>query len=478
MKTRLYLGLLPLFLFAVAACAPATTDDQVSDTLTEQVGSNIPDDNESTVGEANDPEVNGEEGNNVTDTNDNPQDQGDDGITINAIQLLAPAVGSELGAVSLSGSAGEYNKAANSFALKLLPFLYEGQSFVASPISIQMALSMAAEGAVGLTLSEMLDVLGFPGLDGLGAYSKSLIEQLPAVDLSIKLQLADAMIARDDVGILTSYKDAMEHNFYAPTVTMPFSNPAKVRAAVNDWCSRNTDGLIPSILDDEKTPDPNSLAFILNALYFKADWTSPFDSEYQVVKGVPFRVGGNEVPADYMCSDEYLLYSDMGDYRVAFRSLGAKAKFDIAVLLPKEDDGLEGLLKELPSLDVNKLRSTAQYTELYYRLPAFEASSSYDLVEQLKVMGIQRAFTSNAEFDNMFEEVSCYISSVRHKAKVDINTGGIEGAAVTCVEMEEKSVAPGEDAPKPVEFYADHPFVYIISEQSSGAILFEGVFKG
>ena len=78
----------------------------------------------------------------------------------------------------------------------------------------------------------------------------------------------------------------------------------------------------------------------------------------------------------------------------------------------------------------------------------------------------------------MFDGVSCRISKVLHKARIDLNSGGIEGAAVTSVEMTETAVGPDENAPLPIEFYADHPFVYIISESTSGTILFEGVFRG
>ena len=486
---RLIIAAVACLIVAAVACTPEVVQPE-ENTQEETVEPQTPEENnnEEPGDDNTQPQNNNEDQGGQTTPDENGNEPGSENngennedypdVQIAALPVLSPSVREEKGAISLSEEAREYSKAANRFAFNLLPTLYEGASFASSPLSIQMALSMVADGAAGQTLVEMLNTLGFPSTDGMNEYGKAIVEQLPAVDLSVSLQLANTMIVNEMYPVKESYVEQIGAYYYAPVANMTFANPAKVREVVNDWCSKNTNGIIPSILE-APYPDSKTMAYLLNALYFKAAWTNPYDPGYQVWKNRPFKAAGGDASVDYLISQENLRYSDNGSFRVAWRPMGEDGLYDFAVLLPKEDDGLAGLLQMLPSVDWSEMQSSAGYQELIMTIPAFDVSGSFDLVNNLFSLGMERAFMDDiAEFPNMFDGASSCISKVLHKARIILGDGGIEAASITSVEMYDTMEGPGEETPQPVEFYADHPFVFVITERGSGTILFAGVYDG
>jgi serpin B len=400
----------------------------------------------------------------------------------NTMAVLTPEVSGQIRSISLSETGEAYNQAAHSFAFRLLNALYEGKSMVASPLSLQMALSLAASGAQGETLQEILDALGFGALgkDGMNEYSQSLLNQLPAVDTSICLQMANAMVVRDDIKVVDSYRNNLATYYYANAESLDFSQPEQVMKVVNDWCNQNTHGLIPRILEDV---NPLTLAYLMNALYLKAGWSSPFDPEYQVKKGQDFRKGNGTIRVDYLADGGHFSYVDKSTYRVAIRPLGARERYFFAVFLPKEDDGLKDMLFQIAGLDWNDLRKEMYSQRLLWQIPKFETASSYDdLVKTMNNLGVKRAFADNAEFD-MFEDpetgrtILAHIDAIIQKAKISLDEDGIEAAAVTITGMA-GDPGPGTPRPDPLEFFADHPFAYLIYEGTSGTILFTGIYDG
>lgn len=414
-----------------------------------------------------------------TDNTEKPEEKPEQTPVVSEVKPLksfSPVITEEIESIHLSETEIAYNKGANHFALGLIPALYEDASFVASPLSLQVALSMAAAGASGETLQEMQALLGFPqaGVENMNLYTKILLEQLPAIDLSVQLQMADALIVNKDFPLQEKYQLDMGSYYYAPVQNMDFTQAEKVIKVVNDWCYENTHGLIPYLLDEKEFN--LTAAYLLNVLYFKADWTTQFSS-YQVFKNGVFHSTRGDINVDYLCTQTYLDYSDFGSYRMALLPLGTKSLFNIAILLPKDNNGLKALLNELNQMSWLELLSQTERREVLFRLPKFEISSSYELKSILEEQGMTRAFTANAQFDNMFDYgVTGYIYDVIQKSRIVLDEGGIEAAAVTDVEM--GATDTGEDIPTPTEFYADHPFVYVITEKSTGTILFVGAFQG
>lgn len=399
-----------------------------------------------------------------------------------AFAIEQPAPQTVLTRVNLDERQQGFIREGNKLSFRVLRQLSQENkgSFVCSPLSLQLALAMTANGAEGETLQEMLDVLGYghEGMGALNAYARVLIEQLPAVDLDVTLKMADAILVTDKYPLKESFRKVLREYYYAPAASMSFDDKSKVLEQVNGWARRNTEGLIDPMLDDV---NPNAAAFLMNALYFKARWQGGdrdpmFNSEFTREDDF-FKADGSRKKVPYMVSGRYFPYADLGDYEVVALPY-ASGKFFFYILLPKKNDGLDALVKALPDVSwndlISKLQSNAQ---VYLRMPKFEVSGDFLLNNALKALGMRRAFDDiAAEFDGMFDgdTPGFFISRVLQKAKMSVAEWGTEAAAVTVVEMTEKSSLPE----KVVNFVADHPFAFVIGEQESGAILFEGVYSG
>ncbi len=399
-----------------------------------------------------------------------------------AFDIEQPAPKAALTRVALDATQQGYVSEGNKLAFKVLQQLAndEDGSFVCSPLSLQLALAMTANGAEGETLQEMLDVLGYghEGMAALNGYARTLIEQLPALDLDVTLKMADAMLVTDRYRLQDSFQKTLRDFYYAPAVSLSFEDKAYVLAQVNEWARRHTEGLIDPMLDEVS---PNAVAFLMNALYFKAKWQSDagnpmFDS--QATRDEAFyKSDGSKTSVPFMRSSRHFPYADLGGFEMVALPY-ASGKYFMYVLLPKTKEGLSDLLESLQETSWNELISSLKReADVSLLLPKFEVSGDFLLNQVLKDLGMRRAFDEReAEFDGMFagDTPGFYISRVLQKAKMTVAEWGTEAAAVTVVEMNEKSALPD----KVVYFKADHPFVFVIGEQASGAILFEGVFDG
>ena len=399
-----------------------------------------------------------------------------------AFAIEQPAPVKALTRVNLDATQQGYVREGNKLSFRFLQQLSQENtgSFVCSPLSLQLALAMTANGAEGETLQEMLDVLGYghEGMAALNAYARILIEQLPAVDLDITLKMADALLATDKYPLKADFRETLRTYYYAPAVAMSFDDPQRVLDQVNEWARRNTEGLIDPML---KEISPNAAAFLMNALYFKAKWqggeTNPMFNSDATVDDTFYKADGSTVTIPFMFSRRSFLYADKGAFEMVALPY-ASGKFYMYILLPKAKDGLGALVASLATMSWNDLTASLQYEgEVHLRLPKFEVSGDFELKKTLQALGVNRAFDEvNAQFDGMFDGPTpgFYISRVLQKAKMIVAEWGTEAASVTVVEMSEKSALPG----KVVDFVADHPFVFVLGEQESGTILFEGVYTG
>ena len=400
------------------------------------------------------------------------------------IQISSPQPTTPITKVSLTAEEAACVEAGNSLTFKMLPMMPEIQqawkSFIFSPLSIQYALGMTANGASGETLEQIVSALGFGAdIDKLNALCNKLLNELPAVDLSVKLQLADAILVNDQYPLLPAFKQKVESTYYAAVENMSFADPEAVAARINEWASRNTNGLIDKMLDSGDI-SPLALSFLMNALYFKAPWVCEGrDPRFmkESTREENFYPGGSDfLNVPMMHNSGYYNYAKLSDCGVLELPY-ANGKFAMYILLPHENS-IESFLKGLPTLDWKGVLAKMDQREVILSLPKFETSSGYRLNEALKQLGIERAFTNSAQFDRMFEDprVEAYIDMVIQKARISVTEWGTEAAAVTVVGMKENSVGPGQDPP--VKFICDHPFAYLIAEKTSGTILFAGAFMG
>ena len=340
---------------------------------------------------------------------------------------------------------------------------------------------MAANGASGETLQEIIDFLGYgeEGIEALNEYSKILLEQLPAVDLDVDLKVTDALLVNDMFPLLPSFKKTVEKNYYAAVDNMDFSDPKQIAARINDWAKTNTNGFIDKLIDPSEI-SPDAVAFIMNALYFKAKWAgdkySPMFRE-EGTRSEDFHLkDGKTVKAKMMRNTRYHEYAEMDGYKVLVLPY-ANGKFNMYVLLTDEND-IEGMIEKLQTTSWSEIRANLkQDAEVHVKLPKFNIENKHNLNDALNALGVNKSFQpSVAEFDMMFQQKSGYyywISKVIQKSRIAVSEWGTEAGSVTVVEMDGATDA-GPDQ-KHVYFYADHPFVFVIGEKTSGTILFEGV---
>lgn len=397
------------------------------------------------------------------------------------ITISSPSPTEQITKVTLSDMQSGYVEAGNTMSFKFLKEIYSGENLICSPLSLQYAIAMAANGASGETLQEIIDFLGYgeEGIDALNEYSKTLLEQLPAVDLDVTLKVTDALLVNDDFPLLPSFKKTVEESFYAAVDNMDFSDPQQIAARINEWAKRNTNGFIDKVIEPSEI-SADAVAYIMNALYFKAKWAgdeySPMFRE-EGTKSENFTLNdGKTIKAAMMRNTRYHEYAEMDGYKVLVLPY-ANRKFNMYILLPDENN-IEGLIEKLQTSSwTDILANLKEDAEVHVKLPKFNIENKHNLNDALNGLGVRKAFEpASAEFNGMFtpkDDYYYWISKVIQKSRISVSEWGTEAGSVTVVEMDGATDAgPG---PKEVFFYADHPFVFIIGEETSGTILFEGV---
>jgi len=336
----------------------------------------------------------------------------------------------------------------NLFTLNFLKTVNDvdnsGKSFIYSPLSITYVLGMVNDAATGQTEKELEQTLGFHegGIKAVNEYCKKLIDGLPKVDESVKLNIANAIFLNKHYTLKEQFQKDMNDYYDAKAEALDFSS-SQTLSRINGWCNEKTNGMIPTILNDV---NPNMVSYLLNAIYFKADWRSKFDKNN--TKEEAFTTENGTITLPLMHQNVLISYLKTDTYSAVILPYGS-GLWNMTVLLPEEGKTTDDVINEL-------------------------AKSS--TVGLMKNMGINLAFDSYlAEIPNMCN-APVYIAMMRQKAKIKVNEEGSEAAAVTVAGMLENSAGP-MDYPK-ATFHANRPFVYVIREQSSGVILFVGKFTG
>jgi serpin B len=338
-------------------------------------------------------------------------------------------------------------------------------NFFFSPYSISSALAMAYAGAEGNTAGEMKEALHFQ-LDQTklpGAF-KDLNKELvaSAQKTGQKLNIANALVLTGG-DVSGDFKTTLKDNYDAEIFTGGLET-------INGWVNQKTGGKIEKILDQL---DANSVCVILNAIYFKGIWETPFQ-KYHTHEAL-FKVSPSRevtVPLMFEKSDFKIIEEkDFQAVSIPYR----QNNLSMVVVLPTKFNGLAALEKQLTIGNLKewlaKLDSVNVQEVLIY-LPKFKLETSYDLATSFQNMGMKDAFMpGKADFSGTgWPKGNLWISQIKHKAFVEVNEEGTEAAAATAVEMVGASMSSREN---PV-FRADHPFFFIIRDNTSGAILFMG----
>jgi len=361
-------------------------------------------------------------------------------------------------------------KGNNDFAFDLYGKLcgQRGNLFY-SPYSISSALGMTYAGARGETAAQMAKTLhlDLPQERLHPAFGSLIQEQNGAgKKRTYKLNVANALWGQKNYGFLDDFLTLMRTSYGADLREVDFSNdPEGTRKAINDWVEKQTNDKIKNLLPPGSITPVQRLALV-NAIYFKGDWDKKFKKEN--TKDGPFSIKADrKVDVPLMHQTGNYRYLDGDSFQLLEMPYEGK-ELTMTILLPKKVDGLTELEKRLTAGNLNEWLGKSSSTSVQVTLPKFKMVTQFSLNGTLSELGMPQAFGPGADFSGMNGKRDLYIMVAVHKAFVDVNEEGTEAAAAT-------AVAPGAFRPQiPVEFKADHPFVFLIRDMRSHSILFLG----
>jgi len=364
----------------------------------------------------------------------------------------------------------------SAFAFELYQALreQEGNLFY-SPHSISVALAMTYAGARGETAQQMAATLRFlleqdrlhPAFNWLDAELAKRGEGAQGKDgEGFRLNIINAIWGQKDYEFLSDFLDVLAENYGAGLRILDFINETEEsRLAINNWVSDQTEGRIKDLIPQGVITWLTRLV-LTNAIYFNAAWAYPFDED-MTADGPFYLIDGGQVTVPMMKQTESFGYTDGEGYQ-AVELLYDGDELSMVIILP-EDGQFEVFEEGLQAQQVCDIIGGLQLTEVALTMPQFEFDSEFSLKDTLAEMGMPVAFSTSADFSGMTGGRDLYISEVLHKAFVSVDEAGTEAAAATAVPMELTAV------PEPLaEVTIDRPFIFLIRDIDTGAILFVG----
>jgi serpin B len=362
--------------------------------------------------------------------------------------------------------------ASNAFGFELYARLTAGQkNVICSPVSASIALTMAWAGARGDTEREMARALSLEATEreathaAFGALLDVLNKRNGREDVT--LQVADRLWGQKDVDFEPQYLELLAGRYRAPLEKVDFVNATeKARVAINRWAAAKTHNRIREVLHPGDVHVETRLV-LTNAVYLKAGWQAEF-AKGATVDG-PFTAPTGKVVAKMMHLQASFNYARAPGARIL--ELGYKGDLSMVIVLPDAKDGLAAVEGRLAASYAGWLKAL-RFKRIDLELPRWTIRSRLDLGGVLGAMGMASAFTTAADFSGMSSQRRLFIDKVLQEAFVNVDEDGTEAAAVTAVLMRAVSAMVYRD--EPIPFHVDHPFLYLIRDKNTGAVLFIG----
>ncbi len=336
-----------------------------------------------------------------------------------------------------------------------------------SPLSVSMALGMTLNGARGDTRDAMVQTLELEGLTQkeINESYQSLIRLLLGLDPKVTFGIANSIWCREGISFKQNFLDLNREYFDARVQSLNFSDPQTL-VTINQWVSVHTSGRIRKIL---QSLNPEDIMVLLNAIYFKGDWTYQFNPE-ETKEDDFFISPGNIVRADFMFQTNDFNYLD-GDAFQAVDLPYGNGDFRMAVILPDANVDINQFISSLPGKKLSDILQSFTVTKGTIALPRFQIEYSLELKKLLSLMGMGIAFDPfQADFRDLYEgSENAYISRVKHKTFLKVDEEGTEAAAATAVVISFTSTGNSSFFMK-----VDRPFVLLIYDKFSHTLLFTG----
>jgi serpin B len=358
---------------------------------------------------------------------------------------------------------------ANEFAIDIYKEIVdEDGNLFCSPFSIACALSMTYAGAAGTTATEMSRVLHVRDEehwhDVFGALQASLNR---GADLEgYELSLSNRIWPQEGFSFLETFISTLTDLYDSGVEFLDFmTDPEAARVTINDWVEAQTNGRIKDLLRPGTVSDITRLV-LTNAIYFKGTWLYQFDPD-ETYEG-PFTLSdGSAVTTPLMIQKDISLDAGIAEDAQILLLPFEGEDISMIFVLPHDKDGLRQVEENLEYDQLTTwIESAHERSFDTVIIPVFGFTSDFSLAQILAATGMPSAFSPEADFSGMTGSRDLFINAVVHKAFVEVNEEGAEAAAATAVGMNETSVGPA--------FVADHPFLFLLYDHVTGAILFMG----
>jgi serpin B len=339
-------------------------------------------------------------------------------------------------------------------------------SIFISPLSISQALTMAYNGAETTTKEGMEKALGLSGLDRalVNGSFRNLTNYLGQIDKKINLNIGNSIWIKDDQDINEDFIMNNKENFNAEVETLDFADNKSVDI-INNWINKATNKMIDKML--EPPIDKDIIMYLINAIYFKGEWSEQFDPKltyqdnFTTLDGEIQRVNmmrKNGGSVEFTGNEEYK----------AVRLPYGNGKTSMYIILPSEGTNINEFINNMTIEKWSGIKKTVSEKEdIVFRIPRFKLDyGTKELKDSLISLGMEEAFGNNADFSGIREEI--LISSVMHRAVIEVNEEGSEAAGVTIVTIRDLALA------EPNTFITDRPFMFIINDDVMDTILFMG----
>ncbi len=372
--------------------------------------------------------------------------------------------------ITLNKKAGEIIEADKAFGFELFREVYnlvEEDNIMISPLSVSYALGMTYNGAAGTTLQAFNDVLHFGDLttEDVNESYKDLMAQMVNLDDKVEFSIANSIWYRLGFQVLSEFIETNRDYFDAEVKEIDFTDPQTVEI-INQWIEDKTNGKIQDMLDF--IPN-NAVMYLINAIYFNAQWKYEFDKS-ETYEGDFKLKDGTIHRTDYMRVTGDFMYTSNEDFTAVDLPYG-DSTFSMVVMLPKGEKEVSDLVASLDLAHWDSWFDNSRLTGVRVDLPKFKYEFKELLNDPLKNLGLGVAFSGEADFTRINPEGNLFISRVIHQTFIDVQEEGTEAAAATIVEIGYTSIGGGSNS---IYFKADKPFLYLIKENSTGAIVFIG----
>ncbi len=360
-----------------------------------------------------------------------------------------------------------FARAYNEISANLVKTAYDGNNTLISPLSIELAFSMLTNGAVDASREQLESFLGGLDIETLNKYNKKYVESV-VNNKDLSFNVANSIWLKNDENL--SVKDTFlqtNANYYnAQVYSADFDNTTK--NDINNWVSKNTNGMIKKIIDKI---DENTIFYLINALCMDAEWLAKFDED-DVIDQDFTNLDGSKTKVKMMRDSEYNYIE--GEKATGFMKRYKGGRYAFCGLLPNEGVDFAEFVNSLSGETLtNYLTTTSE--EVIIKMPKMKVEYDLNLIDVLQKLGVTEIFNPTlSNLTNMatYKDANIFISMAKHKTFMEVDTNGTKAAAVTIIAGDAAAAGPSEHQPKYVTL--DRPFVYGIIDTETKMPIFIG----